>query len=61
VSKVAEIRASLAQRLGVEVQLIDPWRQISYNKKDFDPGYLQAVGPLFTVAVGLAMRRVGDK
>ncbi|NTV37790.1 MAG: pilus assembly protein PilM, partial [Anaerolineales bacterium] len=61
VSKVAAIRTSLALRLGSEVQLIDPWRQISYNKKDFDPDYLQAVGPLFTVAVGLAMRRVGDK
>lgn len=61
VSKVPAIRASLAQRLGVDVQLVDPWRQISYNKKDFDPDYLQAVGPLFTVAVGLAMRRVGDK
>jgi type IV pilus assembly protein PilM len=61
VSKVPAIRASLAHRLGVEVQVVDPWRQISYNKKDFDPDYLQAVGPLFTVAVGLAMRRVGDK
>ncbi len=61
VSKVPAIRASLTQRLGVEVQVVDPWRQISYNKKDFDPDYLRAVGPLFTVAVGLAMRRVGDK
>jgi type IV pilus assembly protein PilM len=61
VTKVPAIRTSLAQRLGVDVQLIDPWRQISANRKDFDPDYLQAVGPLFTVAVGLAMRRVGDK
>ena len=61
VSKVPAIRTSLSQRLGVDVQIIDPWRQITYNKKDFDPDYLQAMGPLFTVAVGLAMRRVGDK
>jgi len=61
VSKVPAVSASLAQRLGVEVQLIDPWRQVSWNKKDFDADHLQAVGPLFTVAVGLAMRRVGDK
>jgi type IV pilus assembly protein PilM len=51
----------LSQRLGLDVQLLDPWRQLSYNKKQFDPDYLQSVGPLFTVAVGLAMRRVGDK
>ena len=61
VSRVPAIATSLAQRLGAEVQLIDPWRQISFNRKTFDPAYLQAVGPLFTVAVGLAMRRVGDK
>ena len=61
VSKVPSVRVSLAQRLGIEVQMLDPWSQISYGKKDFDPEYLQAVGPLFTVAVGLAMRRVGDK
>jgi len=61
VSRVPSIRTSLAQRLGAEVQLIDPWRQVSFSQKSFDPQYLQAVGPLFTVAVGLAMRRVGDK
>lgn len=60
VSKVQAIRASLSQRLGVDVQLIDPWRQISCSK-NFDTDYLKAMGPLFTVAVGLAMRRVGDK
>jgi len=58
---VPAITTSLTRRLGAEVQLIDPWRQVSFNPKNFDPAYLQAVGPLFTVAVGLAMRRVGDK
>jgi len=61
VSKVNAVRSSLVQRLGIDVQVLDPWRQITYNKKSFDPDYLQSVGPLFTVAVGLAMRRVGDK
>jgi type IV pilus assembly protein PilM len=61
VSKIDAVRSSLAQRLGMTVELLDPWRKISYSKKDFDPDYLQDVGPLFTVAVGLAMRRVGDK
>jgi type IV pilus assembly protein PilM len=31
------------------------------NEKDFDPEYIGAVGPLYTVAAGLAMRRLGDK
>ena len=61
VSKVSAIRTALAQRLGASVQSIDPWRQITSNPKQFAPEYLQAVGPFFTVAAGLAMRRVGDK
>ena len=51
----------MAKRLGVEVEIMDPWRQTSYSEKDFDPEYLQDIGPIFTVAAGLAMRRMGDK
>ena len=61
VAKVPSIKSSLENRLDVEVDVIDPWRQITYNEKDFDPEYLQAMGPIFTVAAGLAMRRMGDK
>ncbi len=61
VSKVPAVKASLESRLGVSVHIVDPWRQISFNEKDFDPEYLQAMGPVYTVAAGLAMRRMGDK
>ncbi len=61
VSKVPAVKASLENRLGVSVHIVDPWRQISYSEKDFDPEYLQAMGPVYTVAAGLAMRRMGDK
>jgi len=61
VSKVPDVKKSLENRLGVEVQLLDPWQQITVNEKDFDPEYLQAMGPIYTVAAGLAMRRMGDK
>ncbi|MGK2945562.1 MAG: type IV pilus biogenesis protein PilM [Desulfuromonadales bacterium] len=61
VSKIPEVRSSLEHRLGVEVQVIDPWRQIAFSEKDFDLEYLQAMGPVYTVAAGLAMRRMGDR
>ena len=61
VSKVPAVKTSLERRLGVAVHLIDPWRQISASEKEFDPEYLQAMGPVYTVAAGLAMRRMGDK
>ena len=61
VSKIPEVRSSLEHRLGVEVHVIDPWRQIAFSEKDFDLEYLQAMGPVYTVAAGLAMRRMGDR
>ena len=61
VSKVPAVKTSLENRLGVEVEVMDPWRQIIFNEKDFDPEYMQAMGPVYTVAARLAMRRMGDK
>jgi type IV pilus assembly protein PilM len=61
VSKVPMVKSSLENRLGVEVHVIDPWRQITFSEKDFDLEYLQAMGPVYTVAAGLAMRRMGDR
>jgi type IV pilus assembly protein PilM len=31
------------------------------NEKDFEGEYLKSISPMFAVAVGLAMRRLGDK
>jgi type IV pilus assembly protein PilM len=61
VSSIPAVRTSLENRLGVEVHVIDPWRQIAFSEKDFDLEYLQAMGPVYTVATGLAMRRMGDR
>ncbi len=61
VSRSAGIRAAIEERLGVPVDLLNPFNRISYSDKDFDPEYIEAVAPLFSVAVGLGMRRLGDK
>lgn len=61
VSKVDRVRSVLANRLGVDVEVIDPFRQIQVNPKSFDLDYIGDVGSVFSVAVGLAMRRMGDK
>jgi type IV pilus assembly protein PilM len=41
--------------------MINPFAKLKFNEKDFDPEYLQEIGPLMTVTVGLAIRGVGDK
>jgi type IV pilus assembly protein PilM len=61
VSSSHQVCDTLRNRLGVTVEILDPFRNVIANEKEFDPEYLQAVGPMFAVAVGLAMRKVGDK
>lgn len=61
VSKSREVQKVLESRLGIPVEVLDPFRQIQANPKQFDTDYLQSVGPMFSVAIGLAMRRMGDK
>jgi type IV pilus assembly protein PilM len=52
---------SVNDKIGIPVELINPFAKLQYNEKDFDPEYLQEIGPLMAVTVGLAIRRVGDK
>ena len=35
--------------------------KVKIKDKEFDAEYLEAIGPMFSVATGLAMRKVGDK
>ncbi len=51
---------NLAERIKTEVRPIDPFRNISI-KKGLDEEYIRDLGPMAAVAVGLALRRVGDK
>lgn len=60
-SKVYNLLETIRERLGVPVEMIDPFARITYSDKEFDPEYLAEIGPLMAVTVGLAIRRVGDK
>jgi len=46
--------------VGVEVNIIDPFQNVRISKK-LDQDYIKDLAPLAAVAMGLAMRRVGDK
>ena len=60
-SKVYNLVNSISDKSGLQVDTINPFAKLKYNPKDFDPEYLQEIGPLMVVAVGLAARRFGDK
>jgi type IV pilus assembly protein PilM len=60
-SKGYKFIESVSDKVGIPVEFINPFAKLKYNEKDFDPEYLQEIGPLMAVSVGLAIRRVGDK
>lgn len=60
-SKVCNLLEAVDEKLGFPVEMIRPFAKLKYDEKDFDPEYLEEIGPLMAVTVGLAIRRVGDK
>jgi len=46
----------LEQRLGIETEVVNPFDKIKINNKKFDQEYLDKVGPMMMVPVGLALR-----
>lgn len=61
VSKTPGVREALEHRLGIPVEIFDPFREVVVSEEKFDPEYIQEMAPLLSVATGLAMRRLGDK
>lgn len=61
VAKTSLLLEAVEQRLDIPVELLDPFRTITFNENNFDAEYIQEIGPVAVVAVGLAMRRAGDK
>ncbi|MDQ6987065.1 MAG: type IV pilus assembly protein PilM [Mariprofundaceae bacterium] len=47
----------IEQRLGIETKLLNPFSEIKAAEKKFDADYIQRVGPMMMVPVGLALRR----
>jgi len=60
-SKVYKLIEMISEKTGLTVNTINPFAKLKFNEKDFDPEYLQEIGPLMAVPVGLALRRIGDK
>lgn len=60
-SKISNILVSINEKLGLPVEMINPFAKLKFNEKDFDPEYLQEIAPLMAVTVGLAIRRIADK
>ena len=50
----------LQERFGVPTEILNPLKRVFYRESDFDSRWLQSIAPMLTVAVGLAVRKVGE-
>jgi type IV pilus assembly protein PilM len=55
------IAADMGQRLGLETEIINPFKKIACQQQILDRQAEERVGPQAAVSVGLALRRIGDK
>jgi type IV pilus assembly protein PilM len=60
-AKIAGLRELLSDRFAAPVELLNPFLNVRYNEKEFNPDFLEDIGPSAAIAVGLAVRRVGDR
>ena len=60
-SKLQGLQELLSDRFEAGVELMNPFNNVTYNPRDFDPDFINEVGPQAAIAVGLAVRRGGDR
>ncbi len=60
-SKVPGLIEVLADLTEANVDSMNPFRNIFYDKNEFDPEYIEAIAPKMSVVMGLATRKPGDK
>ncbi len=59
-AQVLNLDEVLKERFQVPVEVMNPFRNIRYSESDFDPEWINRHAPSMSVAVGLAVRAVGD-
>ncbi len=60
-ARISGLPETLSQRLNIETEIINPFLNVSYNKKNIDINTLENIRPIAAVAIGLGLRRMDDK
>ncbi|MGQ9748647.1 type IV pilus assembly protein PilM [Desulfosoma sp.] len=60
-ARIPGLEKFLEAELGIPSEVCNPLQHIDVDAGRFDPAYLQQIGPQMTIALGLALRRAGDK
>lgn len=59
-SKLPGLQSFLGKEFDCPVELFNPFRNIYFNEKLYDRDFLMEMAPVFSIAVGLALRKIGD-
>jgi len=59
-SGVLNLDATLRDKFSIPVSIMDPFRNVSVDEGEFNPEELAEIGPSMAIAVGLAIRKLGD-
>ena len=59
-SKTPEFLNLIAQKTSLPVEPLNPFKNVAVNTKVFDVNYINEISPIVSVAVGLAIRKVGN-
>jgi len=59
-SGVLNLDAILRDKFGIPVSIMDPFRKINVDESQFNPEELAEIAPSMAIAVGLAIRKLGD-
>lgn len=60
-ARIPNFTSVLGERIEIPVEIVNPFKNVKVDPKHFNPAFLQEAGPQSAVAVGLAMRRAGDR
>jgi type IV pilus assembly protein PilM len=57
---LSNFSSMIAEKTGIETRVAEPFRNIRIPKK-FEGTNIQDIAPVMAIAVGLALRRLGDR
>jgi type IV pilus assembly protein PilM len=60
-ARIGNFTTVLSERLEIPVEVVDPFKKIKIDPKRFEAAMIAESSPLCAVAVGLAIRRPGDR
>ena len=52
---------AIQEQTGIDTEVVDPFRNIEVDERQFNPNFLEDTAPQFAVAVGLALRHEEDE